>query len=124
MGSAEEGEVSMTDKEKKPPEWAYADEWDKMSEFERAVRLSFLCGIQAGSEGRTLRSYPLPPQVGDILQYAPEFWQFGMVEEIDGDRMLIWRGNTGTVAPSKRWKPIANAVKVVGRRGVERRRTA
>jgi hypothetical protein len=113
----------MTDKEKKPPVWAYADERDSMSDVERAVRLSYLCGVQAGLEGRALRSYPLPPRVGDIVQYTPEFWQFGLVTAIDGDRMLIWRGNTGAVAPSERWKPIANTVKVVGRRGVERRRT-
>jgi hypothetical protein len=37
----------MTDKEKKPPVWAYADEWDNMSDVERAVRLSYLCGVQA-----------------------------------------------------------------------------
>jgi hypothetical protein len=43
----------MTDKEKKPPVWAYADEWDNMSDVERAVRLSYLCGVQARLEGRT-----------------------------------------------------------------------
>lgn len=122
--SARGRKAPVTDKEKKPPQWAYADEWPDMPDTERAIRLSFLCGMQAGLEGRGLNSYPLPPQVGDIVQYASEYWQFGHVKAIDGDRMLVWRGGTGRVGPSERWKPIANAVKVVGRRGVEPQRTA
>jgi hypothetical protein len=116
----------MTDKEKKPPVWAYADEWPDMSDVERAVRLSFLCGVVAGSEGQTvLKSYPLPPRVGDIIQYASEYWQLGVVTAIDGDLMRVWRpGIPGTQKSSERPKPIANAVKVVGRRGVEPLRTA
>ena len=70
-----------------------------------------------------LKSYPLPPQVGDIIQYASEYWQLGVVTAIDGDMMRVWRpGIPGTIAPSERPKPIANAVKVVGRRGVEPQR--
>jgi hypothetical protein len=63
-----------------------------MSDVERAVRLSYLVGVQAGVEGRVPKCYPLPPQVGDIIQYASDYWQFGRVEAIDADRMLIWRG--------------------------------
>jgi hypothetical protein len=64
-----------------------------------------------------MRKSASTPTVGR-LQYASDFWQFGQVMAIDGDQMLIWRPD------SERWKPIANAVKVVSRRGVERRRTA
>jgi hypothetical protein len=115
----------MTDKEKKPPVWAYADEWPGMSDVEQAARLQFLCGVVGGSEGQiVLKSYPLPPQVGDIIQYASDHWQIGVVTEIDGDLMRVFRpGIPGTIESSELQKPIANAVKVVGRRGVEPRRT-
>ena len=114
----------MTDKNKKPPTWAYADEWGDWSDVERAARLGFLCGVVAGSEGEVvLKSYPLPPQVGDIIQYASEYWQLGVVTAIDGDMMRVRRpGIPGTIDPSELPKPIANAVKVVGRRGVEPQR--
>ncbi|MBW0019593.1 MAG: hypothetical protein JO236_18875 [Mycobacterium sp.] len=49
--------------------WAYADEWDGMPDVERAVRLSYLRGVQAGLEGRALPSYSLPLQVGDLVHY-------------------------------------------------------
>ncbi len=59
----------MTEKMKKPPVWAYADEWDDWSEVACAVRLSYLHGIQDALEGRVPGTYPLPLQVRDIVQY-------------------------------------------------------
>jgi hypothetical protein len=113
----------MTDKEKKPPVWAYADEWDSYTDVEKVARLSFLAGIGEALDGRVPTGYDLPPQVGDVIQYASQGWQVGVVEAIDGDRMLIWRATTGPAGQSTGWKPIANALKVYSRRGVERRRT-
>ena len=114
----------MTDKMKKAPVWAYADEWDEMSDIEHAVRLSYLAGVQAGAEGRAPRTYPLPPKVGDIIQYDSAFWQWGYVLENEGNNVLVRRYNIpGTVEPSAKWHDITKVVQVVSRRGVERRRT-
>jgi hypothetical protein len=114
----------MTEKKKKPPIWAYADEWDGFTDMQKAIKLAYLAGIQAGVEGRVpTKGYPLPPQVGDVIQYDSAWWQWGQVEAIDGDQMFIWRmgpSDEESVFP----RPIANAVRVVSRRGVERRRTA
>ena len=123
-GSTQEGKVPMTEKMKKPPVWAYADEWDDWSDVDRAVRLSYLCGVQDGIEGRVPRTCPLPPQVGDIVQYDSASWQWGYVLENEGNKVLIRRYNIpGTVEPSDRWHDIAKVVQVVSRRGIERRRT-
>lgn len=66
----------------------------------------------------------MPPQRGDLILYDHQWWQLGEVTSIDFDRglMLVKRYGNGLVGESEAWKDIANAVKIVGRRGVERRR--
>lgn len=114
----------MTDMKLKPPPWAVADEWPDWPNEARACYLNFLCGYEYAQQGKELPSYPLPPQRGDLVLYDHQWWQFGEVTSIDFDRglMLVKRYGNGLVGFSEDWKPLANAVKVVGRRGVERRR--
>ncbi len=114
----------MTESKKKPPPWASADGWPDWPDEARACHLNFLRGYEYARHGKELPSYPLPPQVGDLIVYDHQYWQFGVVTSVDLGRgsMLIKRYGNGLVAPSEDWKYIANAVKVVGRRGVERRR--
>ena len=114
----------MTDMKLKPPPRAVADEWLDMPPEARACYLNFLCGVEFALQGKELPSYPLPPQRGDLILYADQWWQHGEVTSVDLDRglMLVKRYGNGRVGESEDWKPIANAVKIVGRRGIERRR--
>ena len=123
-GSTQEGKVPMTEKMKKPPVWAYADEWDDWSDVDRAVQAQ----LSVRSPGRDRRpgaeDLPAASAGRGHRPVHSASWQWGYVLENEGNKVLIRRYNIpGTVEPSDRWHDIAKVVQVVSRRGIERRRT-
>jgi hypothetical protein len=113
----------MTDTKYKPPIWAYADEWAMMPESERAVRITYICGIWSGTNGTKLPSYELPARLGDIIQYGRDgSFQHGWVINLRPGECQVQRYGSGRVTGRAIWVKQADVVAVVSRRDVERPR--